>query len=286
MEYTDVAFDLTIFEGEGEGGGAVAGADGQAAGAQAGAENAQGGEDAERRAAFEEMLAANKDLYEERLKSQLDRRMRGANAEREQLRGNLSRYDALAQALGARYGVDPTDIGQLEQAVNGDQSWLEEQAARNGLTVEQQKHQNALEAENQRYKAAQKAAQDQANWNRRAAQLQAQIDETKQVYPQFDYDQELLNDDFVQMVKGNVPVRLAYQVVHQDELMSGAMQYAVQRTAGRVADSVRANGLRPTEGAGRGSAPAGVKTDISKLTREQCEELERRAMRGERVTFT
>ena len=271
-------FNLSIFAGEG---GGDAGA-GPAVGAGEGAAAPDAAND-QRRAAFEKSLEDYKDLYEERFKSQLDRRMKSAAREAENLKGQNARYQALAQSVANRYGLDPGDMDALSKAVDEDESWLEEQAARNGLTVEQQKHMNALEAENQRFKAAREQAERQQRANETLGRWRAEAEELKQVYPDFDLDAEAANPDFADLLGKNVSMRTAYEVVHHDELMTGAMQYAVNRTANAVAASVRANGLRPSQG--RSGAAAAVGTDVNALTKSQMEELERRAMRGERITL-
>lgn len=279
----EVFFELQIFAGEGGGAEGAGNAEGQAAGMQA--ENAGQAEDAARREAFEKAIADNKDLYEERLKAQLDRRMKGAQRDMDLLKGQNARYNGLAQAIAQRYGIDATDMDGLEKAVREDQSWLEEQAARNGLTVEQQKHINDLEARNKEFEAARKAAERQARRDSALAQWTAEAEDLKGVYPEFDLDSELDNPDFAKLLGSGVAMRTAYEVCHHDELVTSAMQYAVQRTAGAVANSVRANGLRPVEGAGGNIAPASMTMDVNKMTREQREELKRRALRGERITL-
>ena len=279
-------FWMQVFAGEGGGGAEGAGnADGQAAGMQAGAETAENAEDAARRQAFEKAITDNKDLYEERLRAQLDRRMKGAQRDMDLLKGQNARYNGLAQAIAQRYGIDATDMDGLEKAVREDQSWLEEQAAKNGLTLEQQRHINELEAKNREFEAARQAAERQAEKDKIQAQWMQEAEALKQTFPDFDLATEAQNKDFIDLISKNVPMEMAYKLVHQDEILSGAIQYAVQRTADNVAASVRANGLRPTEGAGRGSAPASAHFDVNNMTREQREELKRRALRGERVTL-
>ena len=277
-DYTqDVIFELQIFaEGAGDGTG-DAGA--QAAGAQAAEADPA---DQARREAFEKAITENKDLYEERLKQQLDRRMKSSQRDMDLLKGQNARYNGLAQAIAQRYGIDATDMDGLEKAVREDQSWLEEQAARNGLTVEQQKHMNELEAKNREFQAAREAAERQARKEAVLSRWQAEADELKGVYPDFDLTAESANQDFVKLLGNGVAMRTAYEVVHHDELVTGAMQYAVQRTAGAVADSVRANGLRPVEGAGTRSAPSGVS---ARMTKTQREDIERRVLGGERITL-
>lgn len=289
MDRKDMLFELQIFAGEGGGGdgaGSAGSADGQAAAGVAGAENAQSAEDTARREAFEKTIAENKDLYEERLKAQLDRRMKTSQRDMDLLKGQNARYNGLAQAIAQRYGIDASDMDGLEKAVREDQSWLEDQAAKNGLTVEQQKHMNELEAKNREFEAAREAAERMAQKNATLARWQAEADALKQTYPDFDLESEIANQDFTRLLGNGVAMQTAYEVVHHDELVTGAMQYAVQRTAGAVAASVRANGLRPVEGAGTGSAPASASMDVHKMTREQRADVVRRAMRGERITLT
>jgi hypothetical protein len=52
-------------------------------------------------------------------------------------------------------------------------------------------------------------------------------------------------------------------------------------------NDIRARGLRPDEGGlNAQQAAAQSHTDVSKLTREQRNEMARRALRGERITFS
>ena len=276
-------WDLTLFGEGGEGG--AGGADGSA-GTEAGMQAEGADEQAKARSAeFDSYIAEHKDLYEAKLKQQLDRRMKGAARDIDALKGQNARYDALAQAIAQRYGKDVTDLDGLEKAVREDESWLEEQAARNGLTVEQQKHMNAIEAENARFKAAREEAERLAAREATLHRWQAEADQLKQIYPDFDLDTEAANPAFADLVGKGVAMRTAYEVVHHDELVTGAMQYAVNRATDAVAASVRANGMRPTEGAGGNSAPSAMKLDVEHMTKEQRADIIRRVMSGERITL-
>ena len=281
-------FDLTIFAGEGGEGGA---ADGQQAGAQAAGTDAaedagaDAAQDAARREAFETSYREYNDLYQEKFKQQLDRRMKTHDRDMQALKGQNAQYQNLAMSLANRYGVDPNDLDGIAKAVNDDQSWLEEQAARNGLTVEQQRHMNTLAAENSRYKAQQEEAERQQRANEQLGKWHREAEALKSIYPDFDLDAEVQNADFADLLGKGVPMQAAYQVVHMDDIMTQGMQYAVQRGAAATAASVRANGLRPAEGAGRNTAPTKIGLDVTKLTREQREDLKKRAARGEEIGF-
>ena len=282
-------FDLRLFDGEG--GAAAAGASGQGAGQSGTAQQSTAGNQTQptdekaRRAAFDAYLGEHKDLYEERVRTQLDRRMKTADAEREQLRGLNARHQQLAQALGEKYGVNSDDIDALLKAVNEDDRALDEQAAEMGWTREQLKHVRAIEAENARFKAAQEASERQKQRDAVLARWHQEAEQLKGVYADFDLQSELQNKDFADMLGKGVNMRMAYQVVHMDDLLSNAVKYAVDRTSDKVAASVKANGMRPSEGAGAGSAPAAMTMDVNNMTKAQREELERRALRGEKITL-
>ena len=277
-------FDLRLFDGEGGGAATAAAGAAEASGAGSVTDQAQG-EAQDRQKAFDDFIKQHKDLYDARVKDQITRRMKASDAEKSTMRASLDRHNTLIAKLSEKYGVDATDLDGIEKAMDSDTSYIEEEAASRGLTVEQLRHMRAIEAENKRFKAAAEAQQAQmqrdsvlAKWNEQAEQLKA-------VYPDFDLETEAANADFAQLLGNGVDMRLAYEVIHRDELTEQSMRYAVQRTEKRVADSVRANGRRPAEGAGKGGAAAAIETDVSKMTKQQMEDLERRARRGERITL-
>ena len=268
-------FALDIFDGEGAEG---------AEGGQTG-DGQQSDENGRRRAEFDEYIKANKDLYGERFERELGRRMKGVTGERDRLKGDNERYARMAETLTLKYGTAAGDMDALEAAINNDKAALEEQAAEAGLTPEQLMNMRRLEAENSRFKAAAEAQEREAERERVLQKWNEEAEAIKAVYEGFDLETEAQNPDFTQLLGAGVPMKLAYETIHHDEIVGGSMQYAVQRTEKRVIDSVRANGLRAVEGAGANTAAATYTTDINKLTKQQCEDMERRAMRGERITL-
>ena len=105
------------------------------------------------------------------------------------------------------------------------------------------------------------------------------------LYQGFDLMQELQNPEFLSLLKAGTPVEHAYRVLHFDELMGSAVQAAAASTEKKVADSVRAKGNRPNENGTNSNSAFVTKTDPSKLTRADFEEIERRVARGERISF-
>ena len=115
--------------------------------------------------------------------------------------------------------------------------------------------------------------------------LKQQAEEAKQVYPSLDIDAEMQDPGFGRLVAAGVPVRTAYEVVHRDEIMGGAMQYTAQQTARKISNAVAAGARRPNEGGMGAGSSAETKMDPAKLTKEQRAEIRKRVLRGEAVTF-
>jgi hypothetical protein len=82
-----------------------------------------------------------------------------------------------------------------------------------------------------------------------------------------------------------VDVETAYTVVHKDEIIPAAMQFAVKNAEEKLSKSVQAGTARPRENGMGAQGAAVVKSDVSQLTKQQRDELVRRAMQGERITF-
>ncbi len=230
-------------------------------------------------------------------KKEYDAAIKGAVNKRfknqQDLQKKIDSIDPIVRQLASRYGVIPgadgsISIDELTQKLNADDSMYEQEAFQRGMSVEDLKQMKALEAENRQLRANNQRSAEQQEWDA----LMAQGDELKQMYPSFDLTTELDNPDFgrllATMQKSGFPnaVRSAYEIVHRDEIMSGAMRYAVQQTETKISNSIQSGLKRPTE-KGRTQKAASTMGELepSELTRSQIEEYRRRAERGERITF-
>ena len=177
------------------------------------------------------------------------------------------------------------DPDTLLEAVEADDGFYEDAAAEKGLTVEQFKQFKRLERENNQFKQAAERAQHQQRTDSIYQAWQEQAEMTKRIYKGFDLQREIQNPNFSKLLRSGVDVRTAYEVVHKDEIIPAAMQVATQRATEKVSNSVAANRARPSENGlgGGGAVESGV--NINNLSREQMEELKRRAARGETITF-
>lgn len=266
-------------EGGGASGGAAAAAGGEGA---AQSQAAEGAQTIDRAAEFDRMIKGDyREEYEKRFKQGLDRRFK----ETEALRQQTEAARPLMELLAGKYGVDAGDMDALVKAAEADESYYEQEAAEKGLSVQQLKEFKRMEREN----ASLKAAAEERQRVERASQVQArwaqETEAMKAVYPNFDFAQESQNERFIGLLTRGVDVRTAYEVVHNDEIISGAMQFATQKATEKTVNNIRARGMRPDEG-GLGTHPAGDgQLDVSKLTKQQRADMAKRALRGEEITL-
>lgn len=236
----------------------------------------------ERRAEFNRLINGEfKDQFSERMQDIINKRFK----ESRQMEERLQKQSGLMNILSQKYGVDASDIDGLSKAIDEDDGFFEEAAAKAGLSVSQYKEMSRLRAENeamrqsQQQKDAQAAAQQQmAVWMRDAEAVKAK-------FPQFDFRAELQNEAFGRLLKAGIPVEQAYTVLHQEELMKNAMAVTANNVAAATADNIRARGNRPQE---NGASPAPgtiIKSDVNSLTKEDRKNIVRLVRQGAHIQF-
>lgn len=216
-----------------------------------------------------------KDLYDADVQDKIKKRLRGSQEQ-------LAKFEKLAPVLdilGKKHGVDVNDVDALIKAVEEDNSYFEEEAMRLGTSVENVKFIHKIERENAALKqanAAREGAERYQKWLNEA-------EDVKRIYPDFDFETELNNDQFKRCLQSGVGVKAAFQAVHHDEIIPAAMQYAAKTAEKKLADNIAANKSRPTENGITSQSAALVKTDVSQFKDADLEEIIRRVKRGERI---
>lgn len=236
----------------------------------------------DRDAQFEALIKGEyKDLYDKRVQETIQKRLRGT-AE------TVNRYNELSpvlEMLGSKYGVDANDAKALAKAIEEDNSFYEDEAIERGMTVEQLKQIKQMERENAQFKAQLEQQQNEQRRNEIIRSWLDQAEQLKAVYPGFDFDAEMQNEKFAQLMGANVDVRTAYEIIHKDEILPAAMQFTAQKIQEKTVNNIRAGQNRPAEGAMGGRSSVVVKSDVSQLTKADRDEIDRRVARGERISF-
>ena len=236
----------------------------------------------DRNAEFEKLIKGEyKDLYDQRMQDTIQKRLKGSKE-------TVDKYNALTptlELLAKKYGVDANDTEALNKAIEEDDAYYEEEALEKGITVQQLKEIRKMEKENvelkrqmQEKNAKEKGAQLYAQW-------MEQAEKAKAVYPSFDLRAEMQNPKFVDLLRANIDVRTAFEVLHKDDILPAAMQYTAKTIEKKLTDKIIANGARPTENGISSQSATVVKSDVSQLSKADRDEIRRRVARGEKIKF-
>lgn len=201
-----------------------------------------------------------------------------------------SKYDKLKESfvpLMERFEAKTPE--ELIEKLSGDERKLSEEAMERGMELEDYKRFLSLKADNrrkteyierierERKDAARARAHDEqlSKWN-------AEAEEVKKEYPDFELSSEVKNNSFLTALRMGVSLKDAYRIVHPD-----IYKEQIAKSERKAAlEAQRAKSARPTELGAGSSAPTREVPDVSNLTDKEIDEICRRVMRGEKITFS
>lgn len=231
-------------------------------------------------------------LIKGKYKSEFDARVQDIIRSRFKQNGEmeerLNSLNPLLEGLGRLHNIDPSDIQQLTDVVLNNDALYEEEAMERGMSIEALKAVKQMERENETLKQREQQSIAETRMREHFDKLAKQADEAKQLYPGLDLMAEMQNPTFARLTAPGVgvDVRTAYEVVHREQLRGAEMQFAAQKSAERMANAVRANGMRPVEnGMNSQQTASPVKTDPRTLTKADRAEIKRRVANGEKIVF-
>ena len=231
---------------------------------------------------FEKLIKGEyKDLYDAKIQDTIQRRLKST-------RETVEKYEALTptlEMLAKKYGVDVADIKALNQAIEEDDSYYEEEALEKGLSVQQLKEIRKMERENSELKRQMQEKESRENANRLYQQWMQQAEQVKAVYPSFDLNAEMQNPKFLDLLRANIDLRTAYEVLNNDKIIPAAMQFTAKQVEQKLTNKIVANGARPNENGMSSQSASLTKSDVSQLTKADRQEIARRVARGEKIRF-
>lgn len=238
----------------------------------------------ENKPTFEELIKGDyKEDFNNRVQEVVKRRIGDTKA----MEQKIAESEPILALVAQKYGVNPTDVQAISKAIQEDNSYFEKAAAEQGLSVEQYKMFRKLESDNARLNEAIETQKRQQASNEIYGKWMQEADALVQKYglTDFDFEVEVQNPDFVAILKSNGSVEAAYKATHFDQMLTGAMAATADNVGKAIAKSVASRAKRPTEGAVSSQPSVEVKSDVSKLTKADREEIARRAARGEVISF-
>ena len=236
----------------------------------------------DRNAVFEQLIKGEyKDLYDAKMQDTIQKRLKGTKE-------IVDKFNALTptrELLAKKYGVDAEDIEGLNKAISEDDSYYEQEALERGMSVKDLKEFKRMERENADFKAQMQEQEKQENGRKLYAAWMQQAEDAQKVYPSFDLRAEMNNPKFVDLLRSNIDVRTAYEVLHKDEIIPAAMQFTAQKVESKLAKSIASGASRPSENGMSSQSAAVVKSDVSQLSKADRAEIIRRVQRGEKIRF-
>ena len=233
-------------------------------------------------AEFEQLVKGKfKEQYDAKMQDTIQKRLKGSKE-------TVDKFNALTptlELLASKYGVDANNIEALNAAIQEDDSYYEHEALERGVTVQQLKEIRKMERENAALKQQMQEQETRENANRLYSKWMQQEQDTKAVYPSFNLESEMQNPQFVNLLRSNVDVRTAYEVLHKDEIIPAAMQFTAKAVEQKITNKIMANGARPAENGMASQGAAVVKSDVSQLSKADRAEIARRVQRGEKISF-
>lgn len=197
----------------------------------------------------------------QRLESMMAARGRIATEERTAANELMAQFAPALELLGARYGQEAKDgqydIGKLVEAITGDDLFFEDKALETGESVDKVRDDWKKERED-----AQKQQREREQMLRdRFMEMQRQVPIVQQEYPNFDFNKEMGNPEFVHLANSRElggmgwDLRRAFRAVHQDDIERSQAEAIAQRVKSDTARVVQSNQARPRE---NGNAAAKV----------------------------
>ena len=231
-------------------------------------------------AEFEELIKGKfKDQYGKRVQNTVRQRVKGTD----EIRDRLNAVTPLMDLLSAKYGKKADDIDGLTKALEGDDAFFEQAALEHNMEAKEYRKMLQLQSENTRLRNQQEEQFRQAQAEKQYAVWEQQAEEARKLYPNLDMNVECQNETFRSLLKSGIDVKTAYKVLHDDEITTQLLQHQAKEVEQKLSNKIAAGNARPAENGASGQSAAVIKSDPSKWTRADRDEVRRRAARGERI---
>ena len=108
----------------------------------------------------------------------------------------------------------------------------------------------------------------------------------KELYPDFDLRNELRSSPlFSRLVLSGAPLQAAYEIVHKDEILSGAMAYTADRVREQVVKNIETKGRRPLENGISSESAVMTAIDVNALTAKDIHRILKQVENGASIKF-
>lgn len=242
--------DLQLFAGEGS----------EAVG-ESGVENAVAGQSSAESVNIDEEFAQlingrYKEQFTKKTQAIIDKRFK----ETKELEEYKQRVSPVVEALMGKYGLEEGNEARLSELI-GD--------GKTGNAPQEAPKVNRQEALKGRI----------SSWIK-------QSEDVRKSYPDFDLRKEIRSDKlFSQLLLGGAPLKAAYETVHKDEILSGAMAYTADKVREQVVKGIEAKGRRPVENGVSSEGAVVTSVDVNSLTSQDILKILKQVENGANISF-
>lgn len=209
---------------------------------------------------FENLIDGKfKEQFQKRTQSIIDKRFK----ETKLLEEYKNKVSPLIQKLNEKYSIEDGDTDALYTKLFDEKEKNHEEIKNNDLS----------EARRQ-------------NLKERVVSWVKEGEDIKNIYPDFDFRNELkTNSLFGKLLYNGFDLKTAYEVVHKDEILSGAMAYTAQKVREQVVKGIEAKGRRPLENGITSESGIVTLTDVNALTSKDILKILKQVENGVSVKF-
>lgn len=195
-------------------------------------------------------------------------------------------YENAVAPLIQHYGLELGDIDGLSQAISEDDDLYARAADEEGITPERYRENLRLQLEAQRGRSMMEEYQAEQRQRAMFDQWDAEARTLQETFPKFDLESEITtNQRFADLLDNGVSVSDAFMATHIDDILSGSTEYTRQSTRESVAKNLTRNARRPVEN-GMSHGPTAVRrSDPSKLSNNDLDEILKRVEEGQTFRF-
>ena len=185
---------------------------------------------------------------------------------------NSKMADALSM-VADKYGIDPSSEGYLDNltnAIKDDNSYVESYAMDHDMSPEEARKSLDMQRKISRYEAEKRAEEQRQAQNYQMQRLMASAEKTKELYPDFDLDMEMQNEEFrIICAATQGDTTKAYRSVHGDEIFQKMAKDITEKANQQIANTVAANRSRPVEGGLSSQAAMITAPNFESMTAEE-----------------
>lgn len=243
------------------------------------------------RVTLRDLLSQDKELkkeYDKTVSGIVKNRLKGFD----ELQKTNQSYQEMARVLMDIIPNAPRD-GNPESMLNylkAQQDLWADAASAAGMSTEAYQKMTNIQRQSEEILGQQRAQQEAALRQQQFENWDRQAEEARELYPDLDLVAELDNPQFTRLMDSGFTVQQAFEAVHHQELMDGAIRsassIAAQNATRKTVNALRSSQQRPAENGVGGSAGSGAhRLDPRTMSSEQRKSLIDRAMAGERITL-